>query len=66
MSARRINPEMRVDHETRAFYFRLRTGESAETIEVKGGTVFVDFDAEGKFLGVEVLDLTESEVKTGR
>lgn len=36
-------------------YIRIRAGKVAKTVEVVPGEVFIDFDADGKPLGVEVL-----------
>jgi len=47
-----------VDKETGlilAVYFRVRTGEAAETREFAGGSAFADYDSKGRLLGVEIL-----------
>lgn len=44
--------------ETDVLYIRLREGKIDESDEVKEGLI-VDYDAEGKPIGIEVLDATE-------
>lgn len=41
-----------------AMYIRLRVGTVVESDEVRPGVVF-DFDAEGRVLGIEMLDVSE-------
>jgi uncharacterized protein YuzE len=40
-----------------AMYIRLLSGEVVESDEVKEGVVF-DYDAEGRVLGIEILDVS--------
>ena len=47
------------DQQADAIYIRLRAGTVAESEEVRPGVVF-DFDAEGRVLGIEMLDVSES------
>jgi uncharacterized protein YuzE len=47
------------DQQADAMYIRLRTGAVAESEEIRPGVVF-DYDAEGKVLGIEMLDVSES------
>ena len=47
------------DQQAGAIYIRLRAGTVAESEEVRPGVVF-DFDAEGRVLGIEMLDVSES------
>ena len=46
------------DQQADAMYIRLRTGIVAESDEVRPGVVF-DFDAAGRVLGIEMLDVSE-------
>ena len=46
------------DQQADAMYIRLRAGTVAEGDEVRPGVVF-DFDAEGRVLGIEMLDVSE-------
>lgn len=46
------------DQQADAMYIRLRTGAVAESEEIRPGVVF-DYDAEGKVLGIEMLDVSE-------
>jgi uncharacterized protein YuzE len=46
------------DQQADAMYIRLRAGAVAESDEVRPGVVF-DFDAEGRVLGIEMLDVSE-------
>ncbi len=46
------------DQQADAMYIRLRTGAVAESEEIRPGVVF-DYDAEGKVLGIEMLDMSE-------
>jgi uncharacterized protein YuzE len=46
------------DQQADAMYIRLRAGTVAESNEVRSGAVF-DFDAEGRVLGVEMLDVSQ-------
>jgi uncharacterized protein YuzE len=49
---------VRVDREADALYLRLDEKAIAETEEVQPG-VILDFDAEGRIVGVEILDLSQ-------
>jgi len=46
------------DQQADAIYIRLKAGTVAESEEVRPGVV-LDFDAEGKVLGIEMLDVSE-------
>lgn len=46
------------DQQADAMYIRLRAGTVAESDEVRPGMVF-DFDADGRVLGIEMLDVSE-------
>ena len=46
------------DQQADAMYIRLRTGAVAESEEIRPGVVF-DYDADGKVLGIEMLDVSE-------
>ena len=46
------------DQQADAMYIRLRAGVVAESDEVRPGVVF-DFDADGRVLGIEMLDVSE-------
>ena len=45
-----------------AVYFQIRKGRVAKTKEIVEGTVFADFDKEGKLLGIEMLGPCEVAV----
>jgi uncharacterized protein YuzE len=45
------------DRQADAMYIRLKAGIVAESEEVRPGVV-LDFDAEGKVLGIEMLDVS--------
>jgi len=51
---------MKIEYDRRAdaMYIRLRAGTVVESDEVRPGMVF-DFDADGKVLGIEMLDVSE-------
>jgi uncharacterized protein YuzE len=46
------------DQQADAMYIRLRAGTVAESDEVRPGVV-LDFDAEGRVLGIEMLDVSQ-------
>lgn len=46
------------DPQADAMYIRLREGTVAESDEVRPGVVF-DLDAQGRVLGIEMLDVSE-------
>ena len=46
------------DQHADAMYIRLRAGTVVESEEIRPGVVF-DYDAEGKVLGIEMLDVSE-------
>jgi uncharacterized protein YuzE len=46
------------DQHADAIYIRLRAGTVVESEEIRPGVVF-DYDAEGKVLGIEMLDVSE-------
>ena len=46
------------DQQADAMYIRLRTGAVDSSDEVRPGVVF-DFDAQGRVLGIEMLDVSE-------
>ena len=46
------------DQQADAMYIRLCAGTVAESEEVRPGVVF-DFDAEGRVLGIEMLDVSQ-------
>ena len=50
---------MKIEYDPKAdaMYIRLKAGTVAETDEVRPGVV-LDFDAEGKVLGIEMLDVS--------
>ncbi|MCX7663530.1 MAG: DUF2283 domain-containing protein [Tepidimonas fonticaldi] len=45
------------DPQADAMYIRLREGEVADSDEVRPGVIF-DLDAEGRVLGIEMLDVS--------
>lgn len=47
-----------------AAYLRVREGQIAETREIREGSVFADYTAEGVLLGVEMLAPCEDPVLT--
>jgi len=47
------------DRDVDALYIRLQEKNVAQTIEIKEG-LNIDFDDQGKLIGLEVLDATES------
>ena len=51
---------MKIEYDRRAdaMYIRLHAGTVVESDEVRPGVVF-DFDADGKVLGIEMLDVSE-------
>ena len=49
---------IRVDKESDALYFRLDESAIAESEEVQPG-VILDFNADGKVVGIEILDLSK-------
>jgi uncharacterized protein YuzE len=49
--------EVRVDRELHALYLHLAEKAIAESEEVRPG-VILDFDADGRVVGVEILDLS--------
>lgn len=51
---------MKIEYDRRAdaMYIRLRAGTVVESDEVRPGVVF-DFDADGRVLGIEMLDVSE-------
>lgn len=48
----------RYDSEADAFYLRLADGPIVESEEVRPGIV-LDFDSQGRVLGIEILDASE-------
>ena len=46
------------DRHADAMYIRLRAGTVVESNEIRPGVVF-DFDADGRVLGIEMLDVSE-------
>lgn len=50
--------KLRLDKECDTVYFRLDDSEIGESEEVQPG-VILDFNAEGKVVGVEILNLSE-------
>jgi uncharacterized protein YuzE len=50
--------EIEYDKQAAAMCIRLRSGTVAESEEIRPGIVF-DYDAEGKVLGIELLDVSE-------
>ncbi len=50
--------KIKYDRRADAMYIRLRAGTVVESDEVRPGVVF-DFDADGKVLGIEMLDVSE-------
>ena len=46
------------DRHADAIYIRLRAGTVVESDEIRPGVVF-DFDADGRVLGIEMLDVSE-------
>ena len=46
------------DRQADAMYIRLKAGIVAESEEVRPGVV-LDFDAEGRVLGIEMLDVSQ-------
>jgi len=53
---------LRVDKENDALYFRLDESKIAESEEVRPG-VILDFDSEGRVVGVEFLGITSRASK---
>ena len=51
---------MKIEHDQQAdaMYIRLRAGTVVESEEIRPGIVF-DYDAEGKVLGIEMLDVSK-------
>lgn len=51
---------MKIEYDPKAdaMYIRLADGQVADSDEVRPGVVF-DFDADGKVLGIEMLDLSQ-------
>ena len=51
---------MKIEYDPKAdaMYIRLKAGTVAESDEVRPGVV-LDFDAEGKVLGIEMLDFSQ-------
>ena len=49
---------LKVDKENDALYFRLDESSIVESEEVQPG-VFLDFNAEGKVVGIEILNLSD-------
>ncbi|NPV58921.1 MAG: DUF2283 domain-containing protein [Actinobacteria bacterium] len=49
---------LRIDQQNDALYFRLDESEIVESEEVQPG-VILDFDAKGKVIGIEILDLSK-------
>lgn len=47
-----------LDDEARALYMTLTTNPVVNTVEVTPDKVFVDLDAEGEVVGIEVLEIT--------
>jgi hypothetical protein len=45
-----------------AAYLRVRRGEIAETMEVKEGIAYADYDSAGLLLGIELLGPCEADV----
>jgi len=45
------------DEETGTIYLKLSDKEIARTIEIEENNVLLDFDKEGKVVGIEILDL---------
>ena len=45
------------DQQADAMYIRLKAGTVVESDEIRPGVVF-DFDADGKVLGIEMLDIS--------
>jgi len=45
------------DEEVGAIYLKLSNKEIARTIEIEENSVLLDFDKEGKVVGLEILDL---------
>jgi uncharacterized protein YuzE len=57
---------LRVDRENDALYFRLNETEVVESEEVQPG-VILDFDKDGRIVGMEMLDIsTRTEPETLR
>lgn len=48
---------LRIDHESDALYFRLDESEIIESEEVQPG-IILDFDREGRVIGIEILSLS--------
>jgi uncharacterized protein YuzE len=48
-----------------AVYLRVRTGDVAETKEVKEGVAYADYDSKGLLLGIELLAPCDIEVLEG-
>jgi uncharacterized protein YuzE len=48
---------LKVDKENNALYFRLDESEIVESEEVQSG-VILDFDAQGRVVGIEILQLS--------
>lgn len=53
-----INPTIAGDPAARALYLQFTTAEIAETVELAKG-VYLDVDAEGQAVGIEVLNASE-------
>ena len=49
--------KVRIDKEDDALYFELDDTEIVESEEVQAG-VIMDFDSEGRLVGIEILDLS--------
>jgi uncharacterized protein YuzE len=52
-----LRMKIEYDPKADAMYIRLKAGTVAESDEVRPGVV-LDFDAEGKVLGIEMLDVS--------
>jgi uncharacterized protein YuzE len=50
--------KLRLDHRSDALYFRLDDGAVVESEEVQPGVV-LDFNADGKVVGIEMLDVSK-------
>ena len=50
-------PEMVVDKDVYAIYIKLRRGriDGTKSVKMKGNTVNLDYDKNGKLLGIEVV-----------
>jgi uncharacterized protein YuzE len=49
---------LKIDKESDALYFRLDESDIIESEEVQPG-IILDFNSEGKVVGIEILNLTE-------